>query len=487
MSKELDFSDINKKNFLYKLAHRYLHFVHNLVYYNQFRITGRENLPKNDGYLVISNHQNSLNDALGILFSIGRKYPVFIARADLFKKPAIARIMKWLGIMPAYRVRDGIDELGKNEAIFREAARVITEGDPIVLFPEALHQNGRYLGVFKKGFARIAFETVEQTDFKMKLKIVPMANNYSDYFRFQSKLNIIIGEPFEFDDLYEIYKTHPERARYLLAQRAHDAVEKLMVNLDDIPNYPALETLCTVYRKNYIKDNKIRPANSIRSETVADQAIADKLREYRNGKPEQYAGLIDKAREYGDLLKELNLRDWIFTRKRFPVIGIIVRTILWLLFLPIWLVCALLNVIPFFSGFIFTRKVKDKLLHPSFHFVVGTLIAGPLWYLIVSIVVALVTHTWWYGLLSLILLPFTVIIFSRSTGYLKKLVNRFRRSSFVAKRDKRFFRALDLRGQIVADMDSLMKKQKANYKSNGKKNRHNGSSADPAQTWHSER
>ena len=284
MSKELDFSDINKKDFLYKLAHAYLHFVHNYVYYNQFRITGREKLPKGEGYLVISNHQNSLNDALGILFSTGKKYPVFIARADLFKKPAIAKFMKWVGIMPAYRVRDGIDELGKNEAIFREAARVITEGDPIVLFPEALHQDGRYLGVFKKGFARIAFETVEQTDFKMKLKIVPMANNYSDYFRFQSKLNIIIGEPFEFDDLYEIYKTHPERARYLLAQRAHDAVEKLMVNLDDIPNYPALETLCTIYRKNYIKNNKIRPANSIRSETIADQAMANRLRPHCEGK-----------------------------------------------------------------------------------------------------------------------------------------------------------------------------------------------------------
>ncbi|MBR3031328.1 MAG: 1-acyl-sn-glycerol-3-phosphate acyltransferase [Bacteroidales bacterium] len=480
MSKELDFSDINKKDFLYKLAHAYLHFVHNYVYYNQFRITGREKLPKGEGYLVISNHQNSLNDALGILFSTGKKYPVFIARADLFKKPAIAKFMKWVGIMPAYRVRDGIDELGKNEAIFREAARVITEGDPIVLFPEALHQDGRYLGVFKKGFARIAFETVEQTDFKMKLKIVPMANNYSDYFRFQSKLNIIIGEPFEFDDLYEIYKTHPERARYLLAQRAHDAVEKLMVNLDDIPNYPALETLCTIYRKNYIKNNKIRPANSIRSETIADQAMANRLRDCRNNNPVQYEGLIVKAREYGDLLKELKLRDWIFTKRRRPFIGIILRTILWVLFIPVWLVCALLNFIPFFSGFIFTRKVKDKLLHPSFHFVVGTLIAGPLWYLIVSVVLAIVTHTWWYGVLALILLPFTVIIFSRSTGYLKKLVNRFRRSSFVAKRDRRFFRALDLREQLVAGMDELMKNNKQH--NNGKKNRHNGSSADPAQT-----
>jgi hypothetical protein len=268
---------------------------------------------------------------------------------------------------------------------------------------------------------------------------------------------MIIGEPFQFDDLYETYKTKPERARYLLAQRAHDAVEKLMVNLDDIPNYDALETLCTVYRKNYIKDNKIRPATSIRSETVADQAIANRLREFRNEEPERYADLVAKAKEYGDLLKELKLRDWIFTRRRHPILGMILRTVLWLLFIPIWLVCALLNFIPFFSGFIFTRKVKDKLLHPSFHFVVGTLIAGPLWYLIVSIVLAVVTHTWWYGLLALILLPFTVIIFSRSTGSLKKLVNRFRRSSFVAKKDHRFFRALNLRVHIVDGMDSLMK------------------------------
>lgn len=453
---DLDFSRVNKRNFLYEIAYKYLHFVHNYVYYRQFRVNGRENLPKDEGYLVISNHQNSLNDALGILFSTGKKHPVFIARADIFKKPTIGKLLRWLKMMPAYRVRDGVDELGKNEEIFRQAARVIQEGDPIVLFPEALHQNGRYLGTFKKGFARIAFETVEQTDFKMKLKVVPMANNYSDYFRFQSKLNMNIGEPFEFTELYDVYKEHPERARYLLAQKAHDAVEKLMVNLDDIPNYEALETLCTVYRKNYIKDNNIRPAGSITSETKADQAIANRLRECRNNEAERYAALVGKSKEYGDLLKELKLRDWIFTKRRHPVVGIIVRTILWILFIPIWLVCALLNLIPFFSGFIFTKKVKDKLLHPSFHFAVGTLVTGPVWYLIVAVVTALVTHTWWTALLALILLPFTLIIFSRSTGFLKKLVNRFRRSGFVAAKDRRFFRALSLREQLAAEMDELM-------------------------------
>lgn len=454
---DLDFSKVNKWNFFYELTYNYLHFVHNYVYYRQYRVNGKENLPKDEGYLVISNHQNSLNDALGILFATGKKHPVFIARADIFKKPAIGKILRWLKMMPAYRVRDGVDELGKNEEIFRQAARVITEGDPIVLFPEALHQDGRYLGTFKKGFARIAFETVEQTDFKMKMKIVPMANNYSDYFRFQSKLNMNIGEPFDFTELYDVYKEHPERARYLLAQKAHDAVEQLMVNLDDIPNYEALETLCTVYRKNYIKDNKIRPAGSITSETKADQAIANRLREYRTGEADKYAALIGEAKEYGDLLKDLKLRDWIFTKRRHPVIGIIVRTILWMLFIPVWLVCSLLNLIPFFTGFIFTKKVKDKLLHPSFHFAVGTAVTGPVWYLIVAVVAALVTHTWWIALVALILLPFTLIIFSRSTGSLKKLVNRFRRSAFVAKKDKRFFRALDLREQLVADMDNIMK------------------------------
>lgn len=454
---DLDFSRVNRYNLLYELTYKYLHFVHNYVYYRQYRVNGRENLPKDEGYLVISNHQNSLNDALGILFATGRKHPVFIARADIFKKPTIGKLLRWLKMMPAYRVRDGVDELGKNEEIFRQAARVITEGDPIVLFPEALHQNGRYLGTFKKGFARIAFETVEQTDFKMKMKIVPMANNYSDYFRFQSKLNMNIGEPFEFTELYDVYKEHPERARYLLAQKAHDAVEKLMVNLDDIPNYEALETLCTVYRKNYIKDNKIRPAGSITSETKADQAIANRLRDCRNNEADRYADLVAKAKEYGDLLKDLKLRDWIFTKRRHPIIGIIVRTILWMLFIPVWLVCTLLNLIPFFSGFIFTKKVKDKLLHPSFHFAVGTLVTGPVWYLIVAVVAALVTHTWWIALVALILLPFTLIIFSRATGSLKKLVNRFRRSAFVAKKDRRFFRALYLREQLVSDMDNIMK------------------------------
>ena len=450
----LDFSKINKKNWKYEILYRYLQLVHNFVYYRQYRVKGKENFPKNEGFLIIGNHQNSLNDALGILFIDPKSHPIYIARADIFKKPLLGKLMRFIRIMPAFRQRDGKEELDKNNIVFNEAMRIMSEGDCVAIFPEATHMDGRYLGQFKKGFARIAFGAAEQSDFKINLKIVPVTNNYSDYFRFQTKLLITVGKPFEFSELYDLYKENPEKARYQLTQKARAAVEELMVNLDDVPNYPQLETICTAYRDKYITDHKLK-LRQIESEAQADIAAANVLRSFRENNPEQYNTLIDKAREYGSLLKELKLRDWIFGHKP-SFFGFLLKAVVWLALLPLWIVCAVLNFVPYYAGFLVTNKVKDKMMGPSIHFGLGMLVTMPLWNLIVAVTAGIVSHSWLVAIASLVLLPFTMILYSRSKGSFKKLINRIRRSNFVAKKDRRYMRATELRNQIIAVMDALL-------------------------------
>ena len=127
----LDFSKVNKDNLRYKLLYGYLRLAHNYIYYRRFIVRGKNNIPKDEGYLVIGNHQNGLNDALGILFGLHRSV-VFIARSDIFRKKFIAKLLRFLHIMPAYRQRDtGKENLDKNDVIFAHSARIINEGDDV--------------------------------------------------------------------------------------------------------------------------------------------------------------------------------------------------------------------------------------------------------------------------------------------------------------------------------------------------------------------
>ena len=469
----LDFRQVNKPDFRYSLLYRYVQFVHNHIYYRRYHVVNKHNIPpRGEGFMVICNHQNGLNDALGILFSMNGRFPVFIARADIFKIKFVAKLLRFLKIMPAFRKRDvGMAGLDNNEIIFAHSARIISEGDIITLFPEAGHEDCHHLGTFKKGFARIAFRAVELSDYQLKLKILPLGNHYSNYFRMQGKLMINIGEPFEFTELYELHKTDPNRAQYLLAQKARERVKKLMLEVEDLDYYDEYIMLCTIYRDTYIRhrpprDGRPEKRTSIfcrirynnpgyfPNELEADQHIVATLDELKAKDRPAFEQLMTKAGQYKKNLKQLKLRDWIF-RRRF-LAGFWIRTIALLLFSPFWLFGYLNNALPFYAGNLITRRVKDRMLHSSFHLGLGTLVTFPLWYLILFSTVWIISGTFWMAAAYLAVLPLSLLIFFRSKVLIIKLYNRTRRFWLKVRKNPLLAASEKLRREIVEVMDKLI-------------------------------
>ncbi len=90
--------------------------------YRFLRYRGAD-LPLDGAVLLAPNHTNTLMDALVILS--GRKEAtVFGARADIFRKPAVARILHFLRILPMVRERDGLEHVSENyESIAYKSAR----------------------------------------------------------------------------------------------------------------------------------------------------------------------------------------------------------------------------------------------------------------------------------------------------------------------------------------------------------------------------
>ena len=458
----IDFSRITKPSLLYKALYSYVALALRFIYFRKFRVVGRKNIPsdKKEGFLLICNHQLGLMDALSIIFSVAPREPVFLARGDIFEKPALARLLLSLRIMPAYRKRDvGTEGLDKNDEVFQESVKLMDQGVVIALFPEAGHQSHHYLGTFKKGFARIAFGYEEACDFARDLKILPLGHHYTGYSGIQNDVLFQIGEPFTFAELYDTYKEHPERARYLLTQQARDKVEALMLNVDDPDNYEAIELLCQMYVPLYEKRRGIKKGD-LRSDLAAKRELNGILRASGYGRQEdapgaaETASLIEKAVSYLEDLKVIKLDDKIVARA--STAGFVARTILWILLLPVFALSAVINFVPHRISVAMSRKIKDKMLVHSLKFGVG-LFAFLIWYLILFAVIWIVFGKFWIALLSLLLMPVTMLAYHHLRVLTKRLVMRLKKYRYAVGRNPLFFATRRLRRNIISDLKKLVK------------------------------
>ncbi|MDR1673139.1 MAG: 1-acyl-sn-glycerol-3-phosphate acyltransferase [Bacteroidales bacterium] len=453
----ISFEHINKPNIKYTLLYHYIRFVHNYIYYQRYYVLHRKRIPRNAPVIAISNHQNGLTDALGILFAFTKdgRYPIFIARADIFKHKIAAILLRWLRIMPAFRSVDvGKAGLDGNDAIFNKSAEILTENGVICLFPEAGHEDCHHLGTFKKGFARIAFNAEEMLHFAKPVYILPMSNHYSDYFGVQNKLIITVGDPFTFEDLYDIYKTHPQRAQKLLTDRAREKVKALMLDIENKKLYEEYDTLRTMYDKQYAR--KIGQSTRwFPNVFEADKKIIAAIDSLRKQDPDKFQALMTQAKEYSHLLDKLHLRDWIF-RQKFSFGTFLLRCLWAILLIPFIVYGFINNVIPFNTSTLVTRRIKDQMLHSSFHFVIGVLFAFPIWYLFLFFTVWFFTGVWYIAAGYLVSLPLSLIIYIHSKIIVKKQFYRFNRFRLWFRGNRFYRRAVELRQEIIRTMDDFV-------------------------------
>ena len=124
--------------------------------YRKILHVGLDNIPKDGAIIFAPNHTNTLMDALVVLcYDYTPK--VFVARADIFKNPVLAKIFHFLKIMPIMRQRDGFQAVKKNQEIINKSVDVLKDRIPFCIFPEGTHQ-AKYSSIpLSKGIFRIAF------------------------------------------------------------------------------------------------------------------------------------------------------------------------------------------------------------------------------------------------------------------------------------------------------------------------------------------
>ena len=184
---------IQDKDRLYWILRPYVDWMFRRSY-RRFRYIGKENIPSDGAVIFAPNHCNALCDAMAIL-GINKSRKVFVARADIFRKPRLAKLLNWLKIMPIKRVRDGLDEVRRNDETINKAVDTLHDGVPFCILPEGTHRPKHSLLPLNKGIFRIALQANESFGAEKPIYIVPVGLEYGDYYHLWDSLTVNIGKP----------------------------------------------------------------------------------------------------------------------------------------------------------------------------------------------------------------------------------------------------------------------------------------------------
>lgn len=143
--------------------------------------------------LIACNHPNSFFDA--ILIAVHYPKPIyFLARGDAFNKPLVAKLLNAIHLIPIYRLSEGKENLGKNEATFRKCNELLLANKTILIFSEGICVNEWQLRPLKKGTARLSLMALENNI--SNLMIQPTNINYSSFTQNPKTIEINFNKEF---------------------------------------------------------------------------------------------------------------------------------------------------------------------------------------------------------------------------------------------------------------------------------------------------
>lgn len=377
--------NIEKWSWKYWLLRHYQDFVFRL--YFKTEIVGLEKLPQNTTLIFAPNHQNALMDALGMLSLYPNWQPVFLARADIFKKPLVIKILTFLKIMPVYRIRDGYENLSLNDEIFLKTMDVLNNKNGLIILPEGNHAGLKRLRQLKKGIARIPFQAEDASNGTLNIQIVPVGLEYSNYVRFHSKLLIRIGQPFEVKKYLDLYHQNKALAYNALIAELEQGIKKEMVHIEDEENYSAYITLTDLFTNRFIKNRKLPKTQN--QKFRIDKDLVAKLDDLKLSNPSEFNKLMQKATEYSKLLSENEICTKAAPLSFKKVSLLPINAIMLLITLPLFIYGGINNIIQIAIPYKLSLKFPDVQFHSSVRHVVG-LILFPLLYIIQTLIFGLI-------------------------------------------------------------------------------------------------
>ena len=356
---------IQDDSVLYSLIKPYVDH-HTRRSFIRYKVLGRENIPTDGACVFGSNHCNTLMDAM-VLLAATKGKKVFIARGDIFKNPTTANILKWIRILPIFRMRDGIGAVrDKNGDTISQAVDVLHDEVPLCLFPEATHRTKHSLRPLSKGIFHIALEANKQFGKEKPIYIVPVGLEYGDYFRFRSTVVVSFGKPINVTEYLKGRENDNEAViinelKALLTQRMSELISFIP---DDDEDYEAIWETIKVRAGRNRRDPVMQLLNN--KKTIAE--ILDIKKEKPKELMDQF---FDKAIRWEQCRKKEKISVTTLSRVmkgKLRTWKTLLRTLLMLVGLPFFVAAAAVTSPIWIVAYFILKNLKDKAFRNTVNF-----------------------------------------------------------------------------------------------------------------------
>lgn len=197
-------------------------------------------------------------------------------------------------------MRDGRENLKKNDKIMQTAVDVLKHGVPFGIFCEGTHRMKHSILPLVKGIFRIAIQADEALQGEMPVYIVPIGIEYGSYTRYRSTIAVQVGEAFNVSEFNKRHsdKTQPELMN-IMREELSCRISSLYHCVPDDEDYEGMLHLC------YLRNNEQSP----HARMLANRKTVDELLQLKGTNPEQFKEQMLKAQQFATLCRELNISD----------------------------------------------------------------------------------------------------------------------------------------------------------------------------------
>ncbi len=293
---------IQDKNVGYDMLNWYMKSIFKLAY-SKVEYHGVEKIPQAGAVIFAPNHTNALMDALAVL-TIAKRPTVFVARADIFKKKTVARILTWLKIMPIMRIRDGRANLGKNAEIMKKSVEVLKSNIPFCIMAEGTQRPKHSLLPLVKGIFRIALQTNEDVGGEVPVYIVPVGIEYGNYFRFRHSLLVNVGDAINVTEFVEQHKDL-EQAEVMMVMRELLS-EKMAGQIHYVEDTERYEALLDI---SYLCNREVLEGSDLLSRLKANRKVQEVVKADEDKIGELSKRLVSTATEFAKMRREKKIED----------------------------------------------------------------------------------------------------------------------------------------------------------------------------------
>jgi glycerol-3-phosphate O-acyltransferase / dihydroxyacetone phosphate acyltransferase len=167
-------------------------------YYADVAVQGRERIPRDAPVLILANHPNALIDPLLVGTAVPRRV-LLTAKATLFEHPALAWLLRTVGVVPLRRAKDETRDRTalpvtpeRNAQAFALVTSALRARQTVLVFPEGISHDDPMLAPLKSGAARMALQAHHEG--VAGIRLLPIGLIFEEKERPGSRVLVRIGD-----------------------------------------------------------------------------------------------------------------------------------------------------------------------------------------------------------------------------------------------------------------------------------------------------